>query len=525
MKRPFLLPLLLGSLALGIPSPASAQSQRTRAEPPSSRGWPFGPTAADPTSPLTWGMDLYNLGILGAKGWDADRPEPKPRTSEEPRMIRSKGRGSDTGPARFRIKAIFPGGPADRAGLQLGDILVEVGGRSLAKDSLATIAKILTRAETTRGRGRVTLTVERGGARVKLKAEIPHGGRELTRPYEGKGRGTLLRRALDWLGDRQEKGGFAPTMCGRNGAVVMTCLAGLAWLSSGSSCQEGPYRKNLQSAYTFVARELTAADSAAVRRWRGVSWDQTNWAYAHAGIFLGELHTAGPDPGIRRVLQKIATVLLARQEGSGGYAHGPGGVNAQGYLELNILAGFVLSALGLARRAGCAVDQARVDRLMSYLEASSAGGGVGYSTRPGQQGWANIGRTAGAWLGARALGMGRRDFVRRMEKWTRDHVHDVLGGHATLMQHILLAGVAARALGSKATQTYWKALRRDFTLARAPDGSFQPRPWHESLLTGNNNDVNMGQVWTTASWAIVLGAGRHEDRQEGLPGWTGRGTE
>ena len=37
---------------------------------------------------------------------------------------------------------------------------------------------------------------------------------------------------------------------------------------------------------------------------------------------------------------------------------------------------------------------------------------------------------------------------------------------------------------------------------------------------GMNTDVTMGEVWTTASWAIVLGAHR-EDKKSGLVGWLG----
>jgi hypothetical protein len=97
-----------------------------------------------------------------------------------------------------------------------------------------------------------------------------------------------------------------------------------------------------------------------------------------------------------------------------------------------------------------------------------------------------------------------------------------MGGHATLMQHILLAGVAAKALGAEATDAYWKVLRRDMILARAPDGSFQSRPWHESLNMGHNTDVGLGEPWTTACWAIILGADARNGKKGGLPAWLGQ---
>ncbi|MCA8974748.1 MAG: hypothetical protein KDC98_08500, partial [Planctomycetes bacterium] len=171
---------------------------------------------------------------------------------------------------------------------------------------------------------------------------------------------------------------------------------------------------------------------------------------------------------------------------------------------------------------GCDVDRGVVDTLLGYCEKSGGpGGGVCYSTDKGQQGMGNIGRTAGTWLGARGLGRGQEPFPQLMEKYTREHIAAILDGHASLQQHILLAGLAAHALGPDAEKAFWDGgLRRDLILARAPDGSLQPRPWHESLLMGSNTDVSMGEVWTTASWAIVLGA-HCDGKSGGLPGWCG----
>ena len=113
-----------------------------------------------------------------------------------------------------------------------------------------------------------------------------------------------------------------------------------------------------------------------------------------------------------------------------------------------------------------------------------------------------------------------------MEKYLKRNIADVMHGHASLMQHITLAGVAAKALGKKSTKDYWKVMERDLTLARCPDGSIQMRPWHESLRMESNSDVSMGEIWSTASWVLVLAADGFKDRTEGLvgglPGWCGR---
>ena len=77
---------------------------------------------------------------------------------------------------------------------------------------------------------------------------------------------------------------------GSNGAVVQTCLAGLAWIGGGSSLAKGKYKDQLASAQQFVLRGLDAPDRMGDTG--GANWNQTTWGYAHAAIFLGELAIA-----------------------------------------------------------------------------------------------------------------------------------------------------------------------------------------------------------------------------------------
>ena len=140
-----------------------------------------------------------------------------------------------------------------------------------------------------------------------------------------------------------------------------------------------------------------------------------------------------------------------------------------------------------------------------YLIASGGGdGGVGYSTSPGQKGQGNIGRTAAAWIGYQALGLRKKAWAKKMAGYVKRNADQYTGGHASIMQHILLGGMAAQLHSKGAAKAFWAVAERDLILARAPDGSFQPRPSHESLSMGSNSDVAFGEVWTTAAWAVVL---------------------
>jgi hypothetical protein len=298
-------------------------------------------------------------------------------------------------------------------------------------------------------------------------------------------------------------------------------VAGLSWLATGSDLSKGPYAPNIKRAFDFVAGNVAVPGMSGPPG--GANWDQTNWGWVHAAIFLGELYVRSPDDEVRALLVRAGEEISKRQEKSGGWAHGPGGPNGLGYVELNIVSGLAIEGLGMATRAGYEVPKDVLDRARAYLEASSGGdGGVGYSTNPGQAGQGNIGRTGCAWIGCVTLGLRKDPFAVKMEKYVRSHAGEVFGGHASLMQHYLFGGVAAHAIGADAAKVYWATCERDLLLARAPDGSFQPRPWHESIAMQSNSDVSFGDVWTTAAWTLVLAADGVKDGRPGLPVWTGR---
>jgi hypothetical protein len=487
-------------------------------------GWPFD---AGEGANMFRKRDLYNLGLLGIKAADAKAPAPE--RNEPPRggrrSFQVQRASHDNGPDELRVVLLYPDGPADKAGIVPGDVIVGVRSSKFREGCLPAMHKALVKAEASKGE--VVLLVRRSGEKktLKIPVRIPVGGRAASKPTTGDGRKAIVDAALAWLAQRQEPdGGFRQTLSGTNGAVVMTACAGLAWLGGGSDLKSGPYSDNVRRATEFIRANLDRMGTvASPRATGGASWNQCNWGLAYGAIFFGELHARSPERGVLATLHTCAERLVEYQEESGGWAHGPGGPNALGYVELNIVTGLALGGLGLAAQSGFEVGKDCLERAEKYLRDSGGGdGGVGYSTKPGQKGSGNIGRSAGAWLGYLALGKGKSGWGKKMGGYVKRHVGEVLGGHASLMQHIQLAGVAAHAAGNGAIREFWKSCERDLVLARAPDGSLQPRPWHESLSMSSNSDVTFGEVWTTAAWAMVLTAETPKDKSRGFPAWFGR---
>ncbi len=501
----------------------SPQVLRAQSEGPNSApAWPFGGAGFD-------GLDLFNLGVIGAKASDASKPPPKPRVASGRTEVRSSGnenKDADIGPERLRVEILFPDGPAARAGLKAGDVIVGVeGGGAFAKGSRAPLADALRKAEANAQKPVITLLLEgeKGKTRKLAVTLIAAAQKDFVDPEKPEGRAGFAAAACDWLAAKQRAdGGYPETLGGTMGAVVQTSVAGLAWLATGATSTQGKYAPNIAKARAFVAANVAKESGlAGMMPKGGANWNQENWGWCHALLFLGELQLRDPSDALLADVKRCAEAIQKNQESSGGWAHGPGGPNGLGYVELNIMSALALGGLGLAKQCGVDIPQTAVIKAVEYIEDSSSGGGVGYSTKAGQKGQGNIGRSAGCWLGYRALGLEKRKACDSMRGYVSRTIGDVLGGHASLMQQTLLAGGAAAALGGDVRKKFWSALGDDAILARAPDGSMQPRPWHESVTMSSNSDVSTGQVWTTACWAIVLAADGPEKGWTGLTGWLG----
>jgi hypothetical protein len=450
------------------------------------------------------GGDFWNLGPLGAKAHTGVATRPEADASGKV-SVSGDVPFEDGGPAELVVVVVAPDGPAGRAGLAVGDVIVGVGGKRFAEGaSLEALAKALAKA---RAKRELELMVERDGEKLRLDVALDALGLSTDAPTKPAARAVAADAARRFLVARQAADGGLPAgLAGDVGQVVNTSLAGLAWLAGGSDLERGDQRENVVRATEFVVADLERRQGQPLPRPPAgePNWDQSNWALVYAGLFLGELQARTPTDRVKDALAFLAGELVRRQEASGGYAHGPGGPNALDYVELNIVGGLSLMALGACERNGVAVDDAAVEKLVAYLEASSSGGGVGYSTEAGQQGIGNIGRTVPTWRGLVLLGEDSGSFAKQTRGYVKAEATNFRAGHASLMHHIFFGALGAHALSSKDGAAWFSELEREVVLAQAHDGSFQPRPFQETANLGSNGDVTMGEEWTTASWAILL---------------------
>jgi hypothetical protein len=299
----------------------------------------------------------------------------------------------------------------------------------------------------------------------------------------------------------------------------MTSLCGLAFIACGSSADKGPYAANVKKAAQFVLANIGEEGGfGGMEKAGGGNWNQTNWGLGYGGIFLAQVELLSPVNGVKEKLAKVRDTILKNMEATGGWAHGPGGPNALGYLELEIVSNYCLSALGGIAACGITVDKNKIEQALTYVQKCGGGGpGVGYSTRQGQVGQGDVGRTGGAVAAFAALGRTDHAYYKPMVGFVHAHLRDIKDGHVSPMMHWLAAAIACRKEGGKLWEAFWDTQRQECTMLRMPDNTFTARPTDESKLMGKNNDLDLGAVWCTAHWVIILGL-----EKDNLSIWLGK---
>lgn len=423
------------------------------------------------------GPDDFVLGGLGLAGMPSDPKE---------------------GPS-FKVRLALAGGPAEGL-LAEGDAILGAERRPLAKgdDVLLALEAAIERAEASAAGDLEILVSRKGGKTAPVKVKLAAlGAHSKTCPRACKKCERVAAQAVDFLVKQQAADGSFPTdLGGENGKVVMTSLAGLALLAAGAAPE------SVERALVYVIAH--AGDEEARGGLPGgegakpaANWSQVNWQLAYAGIFLAEAAArAKSEP----VLEKLATVtaaLAVNQEASGGWAHGPGGPNALGYLELEIMSNMAVLELGLARRSKVPVDAKLLAAGLRYVEDCAAGdGGIANSTRPGQKGFGEAGRTAGALVAYAMCGQRQSPLFAKMGAYLRGHLKSLGAGHVSPTMHTLSGALASWQSGDPDFAAFWALYRPKIMAARGIAGSFTAFPTPETLGLKNNTDRACGPVWT-----------------------------
>jgi hypothetical protein len=428
------------------------------------------------------------------------------KPGENDRNVGPLGIGAEIDGSKVTVDLLDAAGPAERAGVRKGDVVTGVDGAAFEPkaDPVLAIVFACERAEAAGKKdAQVTLAIQRDGKDQNIKVVFPSQGKHsATCPKKCKKCRQIVDAGAAFLLSRQASDGSFPTeLGGKTGKVVVTSLSALALIAAGG------HDDAVQRAADWIAAKIGLPDENGFGKLGGGgggNWNQVNWELAYGEILLAEL-ARKKRSDLRPKVAEVAQQLWANQETSGGWAHGPGGPNALGYVELEIMSNWALMGLGLATKAGTKPDAPKLEKALAWIEETSGGdGGVGYSPRQGQKGYGEAGRTSGALVAWTLLGQRGRPFFDKMVHFYRGRVKTLETGHVSPCMHLLTGAIASYQLGARDWQDYMDLYRLPIMTARKPDGSFAATPTHESESLHSNTDFTVGPAWTTATYVLIL---------------------
>ena len=210
--------------------------------------------------------------------------------------------------------------------------------------------------------------------RRRLRARSPRvrrstrAGRSEDRPVDRSGGEGLVtpetQQAIDaglaFLAARQDsRDGSFGTLASSRRRVAVTALAGMAFLSSGSTPGRGKYGAQVQKAVDFLLSRFQP---------NGFIFDEGNtghgpmYDHGFATLFLAEVYGMTRTPRVRNSLERAVQLIVNSQNKEGGWRYEPDAKDA----DLSVTICEVM-ALRAARNAGIFVPKETIDRCTEYV--------------------------------------------------------------------------------------------------------------------------------------------------------------
>jgi prenyltransferase beta subunit len=182
-----------------------------------------------------------------------------------------------------------------------------------------------------------------------------------------------IERGLRYLAaSQQPDGSFSDRgqQMGANPAIVG--LAGMAFLSSGSSPGRGPYGEHAQRCVDYLCAHTQPSGFIAVE---GATSHGPMYGHGFAALYLAECYGMSPRDDLREKVAASVRLILSAQNAEGGWRYQPTPTDAD--ISVTICQ---IMALRAARNAGVYVPSEAVDRCTAYVKRCQvADGGFGYT--------------------------------------------------------------------------------------------------------------------------------------------------
>jgi hypothetical protein len=416
-------------------------------------------------------------------------------------------------PKALLIKYVFPKSPADGR-VMVGDFIVGIGGRPFKEDHrngygekvfgahgpIAELAQVLEECQSTKGKGKLPLTVRRGKKIVEVMLDVGtrYGTFAATFPYKCRKSEMILAELLKYLLEHQGQDGSF-------GDPVHNTFTPLALLASGDP------------------RHLKAVERN-VKYHRGVinekEFGLVNWYYMSAAIVLSEYYLATGDKQVLTDLRRLHDLIANSQylnmsqinpkakeshpdsypkgpkDSHGGWGHNPG---FEGYGPIAMLTGQGALAYSLMHRCGIKIDRKKHEAAYDFLKRGTAKNGyVGYGdgADDGADPWADMGRTGAT--GIANMMSPYNDNVYRERallhaKVIGNHPQSFPDTHGSPTMGMAYEAVAAN-VDAESFRKLMDANRWWFTMAQCHDGTFYYQPNRDNSNYGSDSRTSASSV-------------------------------
>jgi hypothetical protein len=376
----------------------------------------------------------WNLGATGARGW----------------MFTEK---FATKTARqIMVTAVADGSPAN-GGLQVGDVILGVGGKTFSYDPRTEFGKALTLAESEAGGGKLALTRWRDGKQEEVALKLPVlGTYSATAPFNCKKSSRVLEHGCATLAARMAAPGYKADQ-------IVRSLNGLALLASGNA-----------EYLPLVKREAQRAADYAASGYQP-------WYYGYAMMLAAEYKLATGDdsvmPGLRRLAQETARGQSA--VGSWGHNFAKADGRLRGYGMMNAPGLPLTIGLVMARAAGVNEPEvaAAIERSARLLRFYAGKGAIPYGDHaPWMQGHEDNGKCGMAAVLFNLMGESKAaEFFARMSLSAHGGERDC--GHTGNFFNMLWAMPGVSLSGPHSTGAWMQEFGAwYYDLARQWDGGF-----------------------------------------------------
>jgi hypothetical protein len=209
-------------------------------------------------------------------------------------------------------------------------------------------------------------------ARSQGRSELDVAAGQMITPVADR----AIQRGLDWLASRQNDDGAFGSGSSYGQNVGVCALAGLAFMSEGSTPGRGRYGANVDRIVDFLLGNTQETGYIYVS---DAASHGPMYGHGFATLFLAEVYGMTPRSDLREKLSKATQLIINTQNTEGGWRYQPQRNDA----DLSVTVCEIM-ALRAARNAGINVPVGVIDQTIAYIKrCQNPDGGFMYMSTGG----------------------------------------------------------------------------------------------------------------------------------------------